>query len=62
MFALFCLKLLLITAHEAVSKRCVQAETIISTLSPTKAKFVTLIASEDIWISRSVSLLRVGDS
>ena len=48
LFALFCLKLLLITAHEAVSKRCVQAETIISTLSPTKAKFVTLIASEDI--------------
>ena len=40
----------------------VQAATIITTPSPTKAVFVTLITSEDIWISRSVSWLRVGDS
>ena len=45
-----------------VPLRCVHAATIIRTPSPTKTVFVTLIASEDIWISRSVSWLRVGDS
>ena len=42
--------------------RCVQAAIIITLPSPTKAVFVTLIASEEIGILRSVSWLRAGDS
>ena len=53
---------LLVTNFPTPPPCCVQTAKIITTSSPTKAVFVTLIASEEILISRSVSWLRAGDS